>query len=127
MGVFGSGSTAGVIVRIEDNRQRLLLGESLNGWTLEAVHPDRVDFSRNARQATLVLEQGTVAAAPVKAGSSRARGSERKQRPGATARAQRRQAQQQEQEQPPRSENKAPRGKDNDNNGAPPARLGFGR
>lgn len=121
LGVFGSGATAGVIVKVEDNRQRILLGEELLGWSLEAVHPDRVDFSRDGEQQTLALEQGRVAAASRTPGSPGAKAADRKPMRDAAARAQRRKAT------TPRSGTAEPRDKDNDNKGTPPARLGFGR
>jgi len=54
-GVFGSGRTAGVIALVGERETRTLLGESLEGWELEAVHPDRVEFSRSGRRETLFL------------------------------------------------------------------------
>ncbi|NQX90177.1 MAG: hypothetical protein HRT77_16110 [Halioglobus sp.] len=57
LGVFGSGSAAGVIVQVDKDRQRVLLGDALQGWTLDAVHPDRVEFVRRGQQTTLPLQQ----------------------------------------------------------------------
>lgn len=56
LGVFGSGGTAGVIALVEKRQQRILLGETLQGWELAAVHPDRVELTRGAEQKTLLLE-----------------------------------------------------------------------
>ena len=38
LGIFGSGEVAGVIIRLDNGeRQRLVVGESVKGWTLESV------------------------------------------------------------------------------------------
>jgi len=38
LGIFGSGEVAGVIIRLDNGeRQRLVVGESIKGWTLDSV------------------------------------------------------------------------------------------
>ena len=38
MGIFGSGEVAGVIIRLDNGgRQRLLVGDSVKGWTLQSL------------------------------------------------------------------------------------------
>lgn len=118
VGVFGSGSTAGVIVQVEDERQRMLLGEELLGWTLDAVHQDRVDFSRAGRQETLDLVKGEIRTASARSGSAGTVDAAKARR-REVARSQRRTEQNQ------RKKDNESR-KDNDKRGAPPARLGFG-
>ena len=42
LGVFGSGEVAGVIVRLDNGeRQRVVVGESIKGWRLEAIESRR--------------------------------------------------------------------------------------
>lgn len=72
LGVFGAGETAGAIVQQEKSKKRILLGEEINGWTLESVEPNRVTFSSGGRSGALLLRArpvtaGTAGQAPVKA------------------------------------------------------------
>ena len=62
-GVFGSGETAGVIALVKDKKQRILLGEKLQGWTLESVSPNRVTLTSGGRSQELVLKAAAVVAA----------------------------------------------------------------
>ena len=62
-GVFGSGETAGVIALVKDKKQRILLGETLQGWTLESVSPNRVTLTSGGRSQELVLKTAAVVAA----------------------------------------------------------------
>ena len=62
-GVFGSGETAGVIALVKDKKQRILLGEKLQGWTLETVSPNRVTLTSGERSQELVLKAAAVVAA----------------------------------------------------------------
>ena len=42
LGIFGSGEVAGVIIRLDNGeRQRLVVGESIKGWTLDSIEPRR--------------------------------------------------------------------------------------
>ena len=42
LGIFGSGEVAGVIIRLDnDERQRLVVGESIKGWTLASIESRR--------------------------------------------------------------------------------------
>ena len=42
LGIFGSGEVAGVIIRLDNgDRQRLLVGESIKGWTLGSIKSRR--------------------------------------------------------------------------------------
>ncbi len=121
MGVFGSGATAGAIVLVEDERQRMLLGEELQGWTLDAVHQDRVDFSRADRQETLHLVKGDIRTAALSPGAknkNEAAGTQRRE----AARAERRKDRKERSLRRQDNENR----KDNEKRGTSPARLGFG-
>ena len=62
LGVFGSGDTAGIIVLVEKKKQRILQGESVNGWTLESVEPNRVVLVDGARREELFLMPGNIVA-----------------------------------------------------------------
>jgi hypothetical protein len=63
LGVFGSGDTAGIIVLVKDKKQRILQGESVQGWTLDVVEPNRVVLVDGGRRAELVLKTRIVVAA----------------------------------------------------------------
>ena len=62
-GVFGSGETAGVITLVKGKKQRILLGEQLQGWTLDSVSPNRVMLTSGGRSQELVLKAAAVVAA----------------------------------------------------------------
>lgn len=107
LGVFGSGGTAGVIALVEDKRQRILLGEELQGWTLDAVHPDRVEFVRQGRRATLPLRHRQIKGKAAPTASRQARDTDNRRGQASDARSARR--------------------ANNENRARTPARLGFGR
>ncbi len=65
-GVFGAGQDAGIIVVNKGKKQRLAVGEELNGWTLKAVDPTQAVLSNKGRRAELTLTRGV----PVKARAS---------------------------------------------------------
>ena len=44
-GVFGGGDSGGAIVTYKGERQRLLVGDEIDGWTLQSVAPDEVVFT----------------------------------------------------------------------------------
>ena len=62
LGVFGSGDTAGIIVLVKDKKQRILQGESVQGWTLDEVEPNRVVLVDGGRSEELVLKTRIVVA-----------------------------------------------------------------
>jgi len=57
VGLFGGGETVGAIVLVKGKKQRILRGESLEGWTLDAVDPGEAVFRRGARRQALPLER----------------------------------------------------------------------
>jgi hypothetical protein len=61
-GVFGAGETAGVIIRIKDQQRRVMVGEEINGWTVESVDANEVVLSSRGRTQSLELRTGIVAA-----------------------------------------------------------------
>ena len=56
LGVFGGETGSGVIVRSKDRQQRVLLGETLDGWVLESIDADKVIFSNEGQQQELALK-----------------------------------------------------------------------
>ncbi|MEH6585325.1 MAG: hypothetical protein V7720_02145 [Halioglobus sp.] len=54
-GVFGGGDTGGVIVIAKGKKRRVMVGEELDGWTLESVDPVSAIFTSGAQQASLAL------------------------------------------------------------------------
>ena len=63
LGVFGSGDTAGIIVLVKDKKQRILQGESVQGWTLDLVEPNRAVLVNGGRREELLLKTTIVVAA----------------------------------------------------------------
>ncbi len=61
-GVFGAGEEAGIIVINKGKKQRLSVGQELNGWTLDTVDPTLAVLSSGGRQAQLQLQLGVPAA-----------------------------------------------------------------
>lgn len=57
-GVFGAGDAAGIIVLVDGTKRRIMVGEEMNGWTLDAVTPVEAMFSDGGRQASLALKRG---------------------------------------------------------------------
>lgn len=64
VGIFGAGDSAGIIALVKDKKRRILLGERLDGWTLEAVEPGEGVFASGARRASLTLERVGITARP---------------------------------------------------------------
>ena len=73
VGVFGSGERAGIIALVKDKKRRILVGESLDGWTLESIESGEIQLVNGDRRETLILQQGKIskAEAAPKAGASR--------------------------------------------------------
>lgn len=61
-GIFGAGQEAGIIVINKGKKQRLSVGQDINGWTLDSVDPTLAVLSSGGRQAQLKLELGVPAA-----------------------------------------------------------------
>ena len=61
LGIFGSGEVAGVIIRLDNGeRQRLPVGESVKGWTLQSLGSRRAMLrARNGQQAVLEMAFAT--------------------------------------------------------------------
>lgn len=74
VGVFGSGERLGIIALVKDQKRRILVGESLDGWTLETIASDEIVLTNGGRSETLKLQRGEVskAAPAAKAPDARA-------------------------------------------------------
>ena len=61
LGIFGSGEVAGVIIRLDNgDRQRLPVGESVKGWTLQSLGSRRAMLrAMNGQQAVLEMAFAT--------------------------------------------------------------------
>ena len=69
LGVFGSGTTGGVLLKAEERVSRLRVGERTGRWTLQAVGAAQADFiTADGRRSSLVLQRqpqpGAVPSAP---------------------------------------------------------------
>jgi hypothetical protein len=62
LGVFGGGDSAGIIVRIKDQKRRVMVGEEINGWELQSVQPKTVVFAAGGRTRELKLRHGRLVA-----------------------------------------------------------------
>jgi len=63
VGVFGSADRAGIIALVKDKKRRILVGESLDGWTLESIDSSKIQLVNGDRRETLTLQQGTISKA----------------------------------------------------------------
>jgi hypothetical protein len=63
LGVFGGGETAGIIVLVKDKKRRILLGESIEGWTLESVATNTVVLADGVRREEIVLKKEVIRSA----------------------------------------------------------------
>jgi hypothetical protein len=69
VGIFGGGESAGIIALVNGNKRRILLGESVEGWSLDSVARNEVVFADGARRETLILQTQKYIVTPVAAGS----------------------------------------------------------
>ncbi len=67
LGLFGSGKQAGVIALVQNQKRRILLGDTVEGWTIESITPHTLVVSNGERSETLALQQGAVTARPARA------------------------------------------------------------
>lgn len=72
LGLFGSGNQAGVIALVQNQKRRILLGDTVEGWTIESITPHTLVVSKGARSETLALQQGAVTARPPRAAAAAA-------------------------------------------------------
>lgn len=64
VGLFGGGDTVGAIVLVKGEKQRILRGEAVAGWTLETIGSGDAVFARDARRESLALERAVASSAP---------------------------------------------------------------
>ena len=48
VGIFGSGDTGGAIVLVKGKKHRVSVSDTLDGWELKSVAPDRAVFVKGA-------------------------------------------------------------------------------
>ena len=72
LGLFGSGKQAGIIALVQDQKRRILLGDTVQGWTIESITPFALVLSNGERSETLVLQQGTVTTSSARAAAAAA-------------------------------------------------------
>ena len=75
VGIFGSGDVKGIIVRLEDGqRERVVEGQSLRGWTLDWVGPRQARFTgaSGSKRAELQMAFAEIKALPPAPSSNRA-------------------------------------------------------
>ena len=62
LGVFGVGDSAGIIALVKGQRQRIAVGETVEGWKLIAVKLDSAIFARAGKRRQIELERSSVPA-----------------------------------------------------------------
>jgi len=65
LGIFGAGDSAGIIALVKGNKKRILLGDKVVGWTLDAIERDQAVFVDGGQSQNLALEPAGVVADPV--------------------------------------------------------------
>jgi type II secretory pathway component PulC len=56
VGIFGAGDSAGIITLAKGKKQRILLGEDIEGWTLDDIKPDRAVFKDRGQTHEVMLK-----------------------------------------------------------------------
>ena len=72
LGVFGAGESVGIIAQVKGKSRRVLVGEKVDGWTLEAVEGNDAVFVAGSRREKATL-QPEAAKSAVQTRNSRAR------------------------------------------------------
>ena len=70
VGIFGGGESAGIIALVNGKKRRILLGENVEGWSLDSVARNEAVFADGARRETLILQAQEYIVTPVAAGGS---------------------------------------------------------
>ncbi len=84
VGLFGSGSQAGIIALVKGQKRRILLGDKVEGWTLESITPSELAVSNGERTEILALQRGSVKAGPSSGGKAKKSTRRSQPRPGAS-------------------------------------------
>ena len=59
VGVFGGGKSAGIIALVKDKKRRILLGEDIDGWTLDSIDAGEVVLVSGGRRERLTLQRAS--------------------------------------------------------------------
>jgi hypothetical protein len=59
VGIFGAGDSAGIITLVKGKKRRILVGEDIDGWTLDSVEPGLAVFRDKGRSQKLMLKPPT--------------------------------------------------------------------
>jgi hypothetical protein len=70
VGIFGAGESAGIIALVRGKKQRILVGEAVEGWSLDSVARNEVVFSDGRRRKVLILQPQKYVAASATSDSS---------------------------------------------------------
>jgi hypothetical protein len=65
VGLFGGGEVTGIIAIVKGKKRRILLGEQVEGWTLDSVERNEVVFVHGTRSEKLILLPQKYVAPPV--------------------------------------------------------------
>ena len=57
LGVFGGGDSAGIIALVKGKKKRIMVGDTVEGWTLDSIQGDRAVFTRAGSRSELVLKR----------------------------------------------------------------------
>jgi hypothetical protein len=60
VGIYGSGTAGGAIVRVKGAKRRVAIGEEINGWVLDTVSTNSVRFVKGASSDELMLQMADV-------------------------------------------------------------------
>ncbi len=64
VGLFGSGEQAGIIALVKGKKQRILLGDAVEGWTLKSITQSELVVANGSQTKTLALQRGKIKASP---------------------------------------------------------------
>lgn len=59
LGVFGAGDSGGIIALVQNEQQRVQVGEELSGWTLQAITADGATLVNDGDTETLELQRSS--------------------------------------------------------------------
>jgi hypothetical protein len=62
VGMFGDGDAAGIILIVKGKKQRIVLGQEIDGWTFDSVEPGKAIFTSAGAREVLELQKSAIAA-----------------------------------------------------------------
>ena len=68
LGIFGVGEVGGIILRFDGKQQRLVVGEDINGWTLQSMDAEGATLVSGSNGQERVVLERAMRASPVRAG-----------------------------------------------------------